>query len=142
MTRGESFIKNAKCTHGHRLAISNSAWCDLNKNCTVLNMHDMCHNPKYNCQKQITFSPRQFQLEGGLRKRKLQKTFKRTQIAWNNFLQPALNIASPYIGMVVSARTKTSQTGKATSDILKSISGGKILSPTDMHGHGLRLKEM
>ena len=64
MTRGESFVKNAKCTHGHRSAMSNSAWCDLNKNCTVLKLHDMCHNPKCRCQKQITFTPKQFQLEG------------------------------------------------------------------------------
>ena len=32
MTRGQDFIKNAKCSHGHRSAMSNSAWCDLNKN--------------------------------------------------------------------------------------------------------------
>ena len=55
MTRGQGFIKNTKCTHGHRSAMSNSAWCD--KNCTVLKLHDMCHNPKCKCQKQITFSP-------------------------------------------------------------------------------------
>ena len=53
MTRGEDFIKNAKSTHGHRSAMSNSAWCDLNKNCTVLKLHDMCHSPKCKCQKQI-----------------------------------------------------------------------------------------
>ena len=64
MTRGQDFNKNAKCTHGHRSAMSNSAWCDLNKNCTVLKLHDMCHNPKCKSQKQITFSPNQFQLEG------------------------------------------------------------------------------
>ena len=64
MTEGEDFVKNAKCTHGHSSALSNSAWCDLNKNCSVLKLHDMCHNPKCNCQKQITFSPRQFQSEG------------------------------------------------------------------------------
>ena len=64
MTRVEKFLKSAKCTHGHQSAMSNSAWCDLNKNCTVLKLHDMCHNPKCNCQKQITFTPRQFQLEG------------------------------------------------------------------------------
>ena len=51
MTGGQDFIENAKCTHGHRCAMSNSAWCDLNKNCTVLKLHDMCHNPKYKCQK-------------------------------------------------------------------------------------------
>ena len=64
MTGRHDFLKNAKCTHGHRSAMSNSAWCDLNKNCTVLKLHDMCHNPKRKCQKQITFSPNQFQLEG------------------------------------------------------------------------------
>ena len=62
MTRGQYFIKNAICTHGQRSAMSNSAWCDLNKKCTVLKLHDMCHNPKGKCQKRITFSPNQFQL--------------------------------------------------------------------------------
>ena len=38
MTRGSDFVKSAKCSHGHRSAMSNSAWCDLNKNCTVLNI--------------------------------------------------------------------------------------------------------
>ena len=32
MTRGQDFIKKAKFSHGHRSAMSNSAWCDLNKN--------------------------------------------------------------------------------------------------------------
>ena len=36
MTRGQNFIKNSKCTHGHRSTMSNSAWCELNKSCTVL----------------------------------------------------------------------------------------------------------
>ena len=44
--------------------------------------------------------------------------------------------------MAVSAGTKNPQIGKATSDILKSISGCKILSLTDLHGNGLRLKVM
>ena len=60
MTKGADFIKNAKCTHGHRSATLNSAWCDLNKNCTVLKLHDFCHNPKCKCQKQIKFSPKKF----------------------------------------------------------------------------------
>ena len=70
----------------------------------------------------------------------MKKIFKGSQTAWSKFLKPALNIASPYIGMAVSAKTKNPQIVKATSDILKSISGGKILSLTDMHGRGLRLK--
>ena len=75
MTRGQDFIKNAKCSDEHRSAMSNSAWCDLNKNCTVLKLHDMCHNPKSKCQKQITFPPKQFQPEGGSIQSKLQKKF-------------------------------------------------------------------
>ena len=42
--------------------------------------------------------------------------------------------------MVVSARTKNPQICKATIDILKSISGGRVLNLTDLHGNGLRLK--
>ena len=142
MTKGEDFIKSAKCTHGHRSAMSNTAWCDLNKNCSVLKLHDMCHNPKCKNQKQITFTPKQFQLEGGSIKSKLQKIFKETQTAGNIFLKPAINVAAPFIGMAVSAKTKNPKVGAATLNILKSISGGKILSLTDMHGRRLRLKVM
>ena len=76
MTRAEDFIKNAKCSQGHRSGMSNSAWCDLNKNCTVLKLHDMCHNPKCKCQKQITFTPKQFQLEGAGFKNTMKKNLK------------------------------------------------------------------
>ena len=44
--------------------------------------------------------------------------------------------------MAASAKTKNPKKGQATTNILKSISGGKILLLTDMHGHGLRLKVM
>ena len=140
MTRAEDFIKNAKCSHGHRSTMSNSAWCDLNKNCTVLKLHDMCHNPKCKCQKQITFTPKQFQLEGGSIESELQKIFKGTPTALNKFLKPAINATAPFIGMAVSAKTRNPKVGQATTNILKSISGGKILSLTDMRGIGLRLK--
>ena len=83
MTRGEDFNKNAKCSNGHRSAMSFSAWCDFNKNCTVLKLHYMCPNPKCKCQKQIIFTPKQFQPEGGWIKSKLQKIIKGTQTAWN-----------------------------------------------------------
>ena len=76
MTKGEEFVRNAKCKHGHRSTMSNSAWCDLNKGFTVLNLHDMCHNPNCNCQKQITFTPRKCQLGSGLIKSKLQKILR------------------------------------------------------------------
>ena len=143
MTRGQDFFKNAKCTHGHRSAMSNSAWSDIITNCTVLKLHEMCHNPKCKCQKQITFSPKQFQLEGAGFKITMKKKIKGSQTAWNKFLKPALNIASPFIGMAVSAKTKNPKIRQATTNILKSISGGKIMSFTDMHsGAGLRLKVM
>ena len=102
----------------------------------------MCHNPKCKCQKQITFTPKQFQLERGSMKTRLQKNFKGTQTAWNKFLKPAINATAPFIGMAVSAKTKNPKVGQGTTNVLKSISGGKILSLTDMHGHGLRLKVM
>ena len=141
-TRGENFVKDAKCTHGYRSAMSNSAWCDLNKNCTVLKLHDMYHTPKCKCQKQLFFNPNHFQLEGAGVKNTMKKNFKGSQTAWNKFLQPALNIASPYIGIVVSAKTKNPKVGQATAKILKSISGGKILSLTEFHGNDLPLKVM
>ena len=142
MTKGEDSIKNAKCTHGHISAMSNSAWCDLNKNCTVLKLQDMCHNPKCKCQKQINFTPKQFQLEGGSIKSKLRKNFRGTQTAWNKFIKPGLNMATPLISAAVAAKTKNHQSAQVTNSILKSLTGGKILSLTDMHGNGLRLKVM
>ena len=140
MTRAENFIKNAKCKHGHRSAMSNSVWYDLNKDCTVIKLHDMCHNPKRNCQKQIKFSPRHFQLERGSIKSKLQKNFKGTQTSWNNIFRPAIIATAPFIGMAVSAGNKNPKVRQTTTNILKSISGGKILSLNDMHSRSLRLK--
>ena len=142
MNRGQDFIKNAKCTHGHRSAMSNSAWCDLNKNCTVLKLHDMCHNPKCKCQKQITFSPNQFQLEGNGFKNTMRKIFKDSQSAWNKFTKPGLKMATPLIYAAVAAKTKNPQSAQVTSNILKSLTGGKILSLTDIDGNGLRLRVM
>ena len=73
MTKGDDFVRNANCKHGHRSAMSNSTWCDLSKTCAVLNLHDMCHNPKCKCQKLINFSPKQFQLDGAGVKTTLKK---------------------------------------------------------------------
>ena len=75
-------------------------------------------------------------------KRKLQKLSKGTKKACVSFLKPTLIIASPYIGMALGAKTKNAKIGAATSDNLKVISGGRILSFKDKHGHGLRLKDM
>ena len=140
MTRGQDIIKKCECTNGHRSAMSNSAWYDLNKNCTVFKLHDMCHNPKCKCQKQNTFSLNQFQLEGAGFKNTMKKIFKGSQSAWNKFLKPALKIATPIISAGMAMKTKNPQSAQVTSNILKSLTGGRILSLTDIHGNGLILK--
>ena len=142
MTKSEDFIKNAKCKHRHRSAISNSAWCDLNSKGNILKLHDKCPNPKFNCQKAITFTPQQNMLERRSIKSKLQKIIRGTQTAGNKFLQPAINATAPFMGMPVSAKTQIPKVGQATTNFLKSISGGKILSLTDMHRNGSRFRVM
>ena len=142
MTRGQDFIENAKCTHGHRSAMSNSAWCDLNENCSELKLHDMFHNPKCKCQKQITFIPNQFQLEVNGFKKTMKQIFKGSQTAWNKFLKPALKIATPFNSAGVAIKTKNPQSAQVTSNILKSLTGGKILSLTDIQGNGFCLEVM
>ena len=110
--------------------------------CTVLKLHDMCLNPKCKCQKQITFSPNQFQLEGAGFENTMKKIFKGSQTAWNNFLKPALKIATPIFSAGVAMKTKNPQSAQVTSNILKSLTRVKIISVTGMHGTGLRLKVM
>ena len=122
--------------------MSNSAWTDLNSQCNILKLYEKYPNPKCNCQKITTFTPHQYMLEGGSNKSKLQKRFEGTQTAWNKFLKPAVNVAAPIMARAVGAKTKNPKVPAATTNILKSISGGKILSLTDMHGSGLRLKVM
>ena len=121
MSRGQDFIKNAKCTHRHKSVMSNSARCDLNENCTVLKLHDMCHNPKCKWQKQLTFSSNQFQLEGAGFKNTTKKIFKGSQTAWNKSLKPALKIATPIISAVVAAKKKSPQSARITNNTFKII---------------------
>ena len=69
-----NFEKRGKCSHNHCSKMSNSAWTDLNNNNTILKLHDKC--PKCNCQKILSFSPYQYQMEGGSIKTKLKKYLK------------------------------------------------------------------
>ena len=96
MSRYDKFQKRGKCIHGQYSGLSNSAWTDLNKNNSILKLHDTCANKNCNCQKQLTFTPRQYQmLEGGSIKSKLKKIFKGTMKKLGiHFLKPALNLAS------------------------------------------------
>ena len=142
MTRGEDFIKRGKCGKNHCSAMSNSAWTNLSSRVNILKLHDNCPNPKCGCQKIITFTPHQYMIEGGSIKSRLQKLFKGTQTAWNKFIKPGLKMATPLISAAVAAKSKNPQSSQVTNSILKSITGGKILSLTDLHGNGLRLKVM
>ena len=64
MTKGEKFTKKAKCKNNHCSSMSNSAWCDLNNKGNIFKLQGKCPNNKCSCQKLITFTPRQSQLEG------------------------------------------------------------------------------
>ena len=55
--------------------MSNIAWCDINKN-NILRLHDYCPNPNCKCPKQITFTAKQFQLEGAGFKKTIKKYLK------------------------------------------------------------------
>ena len=57
-------------------------------------------------------------------------------------LNQVLKMVTPLISAAVAAKAKSPQSAQITSNILKSVSGGKILSLTDMHGPGMRLKVM
>ena len=81
-------------------------------------------------------------LEGGSIKSKLEKTFRGTKKAWDSFIKPGLKMATPLISAAVAAKTRSPQSAQITNNILKSLTGGKIFSLTDMHGRGLRLKVM
>ena len=76
MTRRVNFIEKGKCVNILCSPMSDSAWCDLNSKGGILELHDLCYNPKCECQKQITFNTYQFQPEGAGYKSTMKKTFK------------------------------------------------------------------
>ena len=51
-------------------------------------------------------------------------------------------MATPLLSAAVAAKTKNPQSAEIKNNKLKSLTGGKILSLTDMHGRGVRLKVM
>ena len=59
--------------------MSISAWRDLNSSGSLLKKLDLCPNSKWNCQKPVTFTPKQFQLEVFGLKSNLKKIFKKTE---------------------------------------------------------------
>ena len=55
-----NFKKEENVSHNHCSKIKFQHWTDLNNNNTILKLHDMCANKNCNCQKIITFTPRQY----------------------------------------------------------------------------------
>ena len=106
----------------------------------TLKLHDVCRDPKSKCQKQVAFTPRQFQLEGSGIKKTYRSFLRRT--LWEKFIKPGLQLATTLIPAAVAAETKNPQMTRTTSIILKPISRGEILSLTDMYGIGLSLRVM
>ena len=73
-------------------------------------------------------------------KNTMRKIFKGTEKMWNCFNKQWLKTDTPKIFAGVPARAKKSHSAQITSNVLKLLSGGIILSATDMYGDGLRLK--
>ena len=93
--------------------MTNSAWCDLNSKGDILKLHDRC--AKCNSQKLITFTPRQYMLEGGSIKNRLKSIFRGTKTAWDKFTKPGLKTVTPLISAAVAAKTKNPQSAQVTN---------------------------
>ena len=113
--------------------MSTSAWTDLNSKDNILKLHDKCPNPECGCQKIITFTTHQYVL---------QTIFRGTKKAWDSFIEAGSKMTTTLISAAVAAKTKNPQLAQITNNIMKSLTGGKILSLTDTNGRGLRLKVM
>ena len=71
--------------------------------------------------------PKQVQLEGSGYEVN-QKSFVGSETTWTKFLKPTVNVAVPFIGIAVVAKSKDTAAGQATAGIVKKLSGGKLLS--------------
>ena len=80
--------------------------------------------------------------EAGSIKSELQIFFRGTEKNWDSFIKPRLKTTTPLISAAAAAKTKSPESAQITKDILKSLTSGKVLSLTDMHGCGLILKVM
>ena len=97
---------------------------------------------KLQLTKPIISTPKQFQLEVSGFQNTKKKVFRGFEKLCNNFIKPGLKLATPIISAGVAGKTKNPQSAQIFSNFLKTLTGGKILSLTDMHGRGLCLKAM
>ena len=87
--------------------MSNQARCDSKSIRIIFRLHDFRLNSKCNYQKQINFTPRQFQLEVTGFKGRLRKFVKLTDKKWNNFSKPGLKLDSTSFSKAGATKTKT-----------------------------------
>ena len=69
--------------------------------------------------------------------RKMEKIFKGTEKVRNKFIRSGLKTANPNNSAGVAAKTKNPQAGKVTSNISKTLTDGRVVNITDLHGNGL-----
>ena len=71
-------------------------------------------------------------MEGAGFENTIKKIFRGSQTAWNKFLIPTKNTLAPVRGMAIGENSRKKQVSAATTIILKSLTGRKILTLTDM----------
>ena len=81
--------------------MSNLSWCDFKNKGNLLECHDMCPNPKCKGQKQIFFTPNQFQCDGAVFRKTMKKSIQRQ--SKSSFSKPAVNTLAPVIGRAIGA---------------------------------------
>ena len=136
MTTGQEFEKKGKYKHGLCSSLSNSVWSDLNSKGGILKLHEMGPNNECNCEKQSLVTPTQFCFEGASFLDITQKVFGGTKEAGDDTLEPTSNVAAPFIGMAVGAKSKNPALAQTTTNILISRPGCHFLRFTDMHVNG------
>ena len=136
-----SILKKGKFKKGQSSALSKRVRCESSSKRDISTLHDVYLIIKCKCQKPVTLTLTQFPLDSsGFENKK--NTFNGTQKAWDKFMKPGRKTTSRPFSATVGANTENHQLAETASIILKSISGGKVLSLTDMHGNGLRLRVM
>ena len=63
-TKWEKFQKSAKCKNIHSSPMSNLSWFNFKNKGNFLKVHNMCLKAECRAQKQVTFTPNHFELEG------------------------------------------------------------------------------
>ena len=86
MTKGEKFIKRGKWKKNPCSPMSNAASCGLNCYGDTFKLHNLCENPDCKCRKQITYTPKQFQIEeAGFENTTKKKHSKQVKKHWIRF---------------------------------------------------------